>query len=101
MTLALRDGLAAERVVLLAAPSDVVRFSTAFADYLRLTPVTRTAMRRNLETRLRMRWDELHVPTIAGSLQYPAPWSFMTAATRTCRTGKASRSRRPGRALAS
>lgn len=72
VTLALRDGLAADRVVLLAAPSDVVRFSTAFADYLRLTPVTRTAMRSNLETRLRMRWDELHVPTIAGSLQYPA-----------------------------
>ncbi len=72
VTLALRDGLAAERVVLLAAPADVVRFSTAFADHLRLTPVTRAAMRRNLETRLRMRWDELHLPTIARSLRTAA-----------------------------
>jgi pimeloyl-ACP methyl ester carboxylesterase len=67
-TLALRDGLAAERIVLLAAPADVTRFSTAFADHLRLPPVARAAMRRNLETRLRVRWDELHMPTIARSL---------------------------------
>jgi pimeloyl-ACP methyl ester carboxylesterase len=67
-TLALRDGLAAERIVLLAAPADVTRFSTAFADHLRLTPVTRVAMRRNLEARLRARWDDLHMPTIARSL---------------------------------
>jgi pimeloyl-ACP methyl ester carboxylesterase len=68
-TLALRDGLAAERIVLLAAPADVTRFSTAFADHLRLPPVARVAMRRNLETRLRARWDDLHMPTIARSLR--------------------------------
>jgi pimeloyl-ACP methyl ester carboxylesterase len=68
-TLALRDGLGAERVVLLAAPADVIRFSTAFADYLRLPPMTRDAMRRNLEARLQARWDELHLPTIARSLR--------------------------------
>ncbi|MBA3497490.1 MAG: alpha/beta fold hydrolase [Gemmatimonadales bacterium] len=67
--LALRDGLAAERVVLLAAPADVTRFLTGLADQLRLSPTTRAAMRRNLETRLRMRWDELHLPTIARSLR--------------------------------
>jgi hypothetical protein len=94
--LALRDGLAAERVVLLAAPSDVTRFSTAFEDYLRLTPVTRTAMRRNLENRLRMRWEELHLPSIARSLGPPPCWCT-TAATPTCRTRKERRSRRPGR----
>lgn len=66
--LALGDGLAAERVVLLAAPADVVRFSTAFADYLRLPPGARAVMRRNLETRLQMRWDDLHLPTIARTL---------------------------------
>ena len=66
--LALRDGLTAQRVVLLAAPSDVVRFSTLFADHLRLTPVTRHAMRRNLEQRLRIRWEDLHVPTIVRAL---------------------------------
>jgi pimeloyl-ACP methyl ester carboxylesterase len=67
-TLALRDGLRAERIVLLAAPADVTRFSTAFADHLRLPAGTRAVMRRNLETRLQIRWDELHLPTIARSL---------------------------------
>jgi pimeloyl-ACP methyl ester carboxylesterase len=67
--LALRDGLAAERAVLIAAPADVTRFSTAFADHLRIPPVARAAMRRNLETRLSARWDELHLPTIARGLR--------------------------------
>jgi pimeloyl-ACP methyl ester carboxylesterase len=67
-TLALRDGLPAERVVLLAAPADVIRFTTAFADHLRLPAGARVVMRRNLETRLRTRWDELHLPTIARTL---------------------------------
>ena len=67
-TLALRDGLRVERIVLLAAPADVTRFSTAFADHLRLPAGTRAVMRRNLETRLQIRWDELHLPTIARSL---------------------------------
>ncbi len=71
-TLALRDGLNAERIVLLAAPADVIRFSTAFADHLRLPAGTRVALRRNLETRLKARWDELHLPTIARSLRVPA-----------------------------
>lgn len=71
-TLALRDGLAAERVVLLAAPADVIRFTTAFADHLRLPPGTRAALRRNLEVRLRTRWDDLHLPTIARALRVPA-----------------------------
>lgn len=71
-TLALRDGLRAERVVLLAAPADVTRFSTAFADHLRLPAGTRAVMRRNLETRLQVRWDELHLPTIARALTAPA-----------------------------
>ncbi|MEP6688084.1 MAG: alpha/beta fold hydrolase [Gemmatimonadales bacterium] len=68
VTLALRDGLAAERVVLMAAPADVTRFSTAFADHLRLPAGTRALMRRNLETRLQARWDDLHLPTIARTL---------------------------------
>jgi pimeloyl-ACP methyl ester carboxylesterase len=69
--LALRDGLHAEAVVLLAAPADVTRFSTAFADHLRLPAGTRVALRRNLETRLKARWDELHLPTIARTLHMP------------------------------
>jgi pimeloyl-ACP methyl ester carboxylesterase len=70
--LALRDGLAAERAVLIAAPADVVRFSTAFADHLRIPPVARSAMRRNLELRLNARWDDLHLPTIVRRLRTAA-----------------------------
>jgi len=69
--LALRDGLEAERVVLLATPADVVRYSTAFANHLRLSNSTRIALRRNLETRLKARWDELDLPAIARSLRAP------------------------------
>jgi pimeloyl-ACP methyl ester carboxylesterase len=69
--LAVRDGLAIERIVLVATPSDVTRFSTAFADHLRIPPGARTAMRRNLEVRLNARWDDLHLPTIARRLRTP------------------------------
>jgi pimeloyl-ACP methyl ester carboxylesterase len=70
--LALRDGLGAERAVLVAAPADVTRFTTAFADHLRIPPPARAAMRRNLETRLDARWDELHIPTIVRGFRTPA-----------------------------
>lgn len=70
--LALRDGLAAPRAVLIAAPADVVRFSTAFADHLRIPAAARTAMRRNLEVRLNARWDDLHLPAIVRGLSAAA-----------------------------
>ena len=72
VTLALRDGLSAGRVVLLAAPADVTPFTDAFADQLRLPAAVRIAMRRNLELRLEVRLDSLHVPTIARRLAAPA-----------------------------
>jgi pimeloyl-ACP methyl ester carboxylesterase len=72
IVLALRDGLVAVRVVLLAAPADVTRFATAFADHLRLTEATRQAMRRNLERRLQARWDDLRLPAIVRRLRVPA-----------------------------
>jgi pimeloyl-ACP methyl ester carboxylesterase len=72
IVLALRDGLAAERVVLLAAPADVTRFSTAFADHLRIPGRARKAMLRNLERRLNARWDDLHLPGIVARLRTPA-----------------------------
>jgi len=72
IVLALRDGLAAERVVLLGAPADVSRFTTAFADYLRIPERARQAMRRNLERRLEARWDDLHLPAIVARLRTPA-----------------------------
>jgi pimeloyl-ACP methyl ester carboxylesterase len=70
--LAMRDGLAVERAILLAAPADVTRFSTSFADHLRIPPKARAAMRRNLEVRLDARWDELHIPTIVRRFRTPA-----------------------------
>jgi pimeloyl-ACP methyl ester carboxylesterase len=65
VSLAMRQGLAARRVVLLAPPADVVLFSHAFAEHLRIPARARTMMRRNLESRLRFRFEELHIPTLA------------------------------------
>lgn len=65
VSLALREGLSARRAVLLAPPADVVLFSHAFAEHLRIPTRVRTVMRRNLETRLRFRFEELHIPTLA------------------------------------
>jgi pimeloyl-ACP methyl ester carboxylesterase len=62
--LAIRDGLKLERAVLIASPADVTRFTTAFADHLRIPAGARAAMRRNIELRLNARWDDLHIPTI-------------------------------------
>ncbi len=71
ISLALHDGLAARRAVLLAPPSDVVVFSRAFASYVGLPRRAHDAMRCNLETRLRMRWDDIHIPTLAAGLRAP------------------------------
>jgi pimeloyl-ACP methyl ester carboxylesterase len=68
VSLAMRDGLQAARAVLLAPPADVVLFSHAFAEHLRIPSRARDVMRQNLETRLRFRFEELHVPTVARSL---------------------------------
>jgi pimeloyl-ACP methyl ester carboxylesterase len=70
--LAMRGGLAARRLVLVAPPSDVVEFSKTFGDYLRIPSRARLAMRRNLETRLSMRWEDLHIAAIARELDVPA-----------------------------
>jgi pimeloyl-ACP methyl ester carboxylesterase len=72
VSVALSEGMAARRVVLIGAPSDVVVFSQAFAHHLHLPRRAHQTMRRNLEARLRMRWEELHIPTIARRLQAPA-----------------------------
>ena len=60
------------RAVLLAPPADVVLFSQAFAEHLRIPPRAHTAMRQNLESRLQIRWEELHIPTLARSMTVPA-----------------------------
>ena len=71
VSLALGQGLTAQRAVLLAPPADVVLFSHAFADHLRLPLRAHDMMRRNLEARLQIRWEELHIPTLARRMTVP------------------------------
>jgi pimeloyl-ACP methyl ester carboxylesterase len=71
VSLALRHGLTARRAVLLAPPADVFLFSRAFAKHLRIPPRAHDVMQHNLETRLQIRWEELHVPTLARTLTIP------------------------------
>jgi pimeloyl-ACP methyl ester carboxylesterase len=59
------DGLRATRAVLLAPPADVVLFSHAFSEHLRIPHRARNVMRQNLENRLQFRFEELHIPTLA------------------------------------
>src|ERR687890_2705482 len=72
VSLAMANGLKAKRAVLLAPPADVVLFSHAFAEHLRIPPRANDAMRRNLESRLQIRWEELHIPTLAQRMTRPA-----------------------------
>lgn len=72
VSLAMGNGLRAERAVLLAPPADVVLFSHAFAEHLRIPLRAHDAMRRNLENRLQFRWEELHIPTLARRMSAPA-----------------------------
>lgn len=69
---AMHGGLEARRIVVVAAPADVQRYSQDFGDYLRIPARTRLAMRRNLEVRLKMKWDDLHIPTLVRNLPAPA-----------------------------
>jgi pimeloyl-ACP methyl ester carboxylesterase len=71
VSLAMGNGLRAERAVLLAPPADVVLFSHAFAEHLGLPMRVHDTMRRNLEHRLQIRWEELHIPTLARGLTAP------------------------------
>ena len=72
VSLAMRHGLAARRAVLIAPPADVFLFTHAFAEHLRIPPRVRQVMQENLESRLQVRFEELHVPTLARSLTAPA-----------------------------
>jgi pimeloyl-ACP methyl ester carboxylesterase len=68
VSLALGQGVSAERAVLLAPPADVFLFSHAFAEHLRIPARAREVMQHNLETRLQVTWEELHIPTLARSM---------------------------------
>jgi pimeloyl-ACP methyl ester carboxylesterase len=72
VSLAMHQGLAAERAVLLAPPADVFLFSHAFAEHLHVPHRARRAMQQNLESRLQISWKELHIPTLARGIRTPA-----------------------------
>jgi pimeloyl-ACP methyl ester carboxylesterase len=72
VSLAMKDGLQPARAVLLAPPSDVYLFSHAFAEHLRIPHRARNLMRQNLENRLQISWDQLHIPTLARGMSVPA-----------------------------
>jgi pimeloyl-ACP methyl ester carboxylesterase len=71
VSLAMHRGLRAQRAVLLAPPADVFLFSHAFAEHLRIPLRARAVMRQNLENRLQISWEELHIPTLARSMISP------------------------------
>ena len=66
--MAMRGGVQARRVVLLAPPADVRIFSDLFARALAIAPAVQETMHRNLERRLRIVWDDLHIPTLVREL---------------------------------
>jgi pimeloyl-ACP methyl ester carboxylesterase len=68
VSLAMHRGMSARRAVLLAPPADVFLFSHAFAEHLRIPLRARSVMRQNLESRLQISWEELHVPTLARTM---------------------------------
>jgi pimeloyl-ACP methyl ester carboxylesterase len=68
IAMAMRRGLAADRVVLLAPPADVRIFSDHFARTLAIPLTVQQTMHRNLERRLRIVWDDLHIPSVVREL---------------------------------
>jgi pimeloyl-ACP methyl ester carboxylesterase len=71
VSLAMHRGLPAQRAVLLAPPADVFLFSHAFAEHLRIPLRAWVVMRQNLENRLQISWEELHIPTLARAMTSP------------------------------
>jgi pimeloyl-ACP methyl ester carboxylesterase len=68
VAMAMRHGLGARRVVLIAPPADVRIFSDHFAQTLAIPPSVQQTMHRNLERRLQIIWDDLHIPTVVREL---------------------------------
>lgn len=68
VAMAMRHGLGARRVVLIAPPADVRIFSDHFARSLAIPPAVQQTMHRNLERRLQIVGDDLHIPTVVREL---------------------------------
>jgi len=69
--LAMRDGLAVDRVVFLAPPADPPSWAGPFASRLGVAPHVVERMRRRSEKRIGLRWDELKVPALATRFAVP------------------------------
>ncbi len=65
---ALRHGLQVDRLVLLAAPLSLAKFSQFLAHVLGLPLSVRGRMQRNLERKLQFRWDETDTDAALASL---------------------------------
>ncbi len=65
--LAVREGLAARRLVLLAPPSDLERYTGRFARIMRIPPTVRDSMKERLEKRFQVRWAELRIGGLPAS----------------------------------
>jgi len=70
--LALADGLAPRRVVLLCPVADPAAFVDRFAEQLKLSPRTMAALRARSERRIRFDWNHLPVVPIAARATMPA-----------------------------
>ncbi len=66
---AMAQGLALQRVVLIAPPSDVIGFSRQFARWHWMPERVRRAMQEAIEERFGVRWAELEAGRFAGRLE--------------------------------
>lgn len=71
VALAMREGLAVQRAVLLAPPANPSAFSQAFRDFLHLPTGVFETMRSNLEHRFGRRWEEFDVAGAAPGMSVP------------------------------
>jgi pimeloyl-ACP methyl ester carboxylesterase len=65
---ALRHGLKVDRLVLMAAPLSLTKFSLFVAHVLGLPLSVRGRMQRNMERKLQFRWDETDTDTVLADL---------------------------------
>ncbi len=68
---AISRGLRVDRAVTIAAPADLAGWGEKFRELFGLPTPVYERMRVNLERRLALTWDDLHVPTAAARLTVP------------------------------
>jgi alpha-beta hydrolase superfamily lysophospholipase len=69
---ALANGLNPERAVLISPPSDLVGYSYTFARWLWLPESIRAAMQAAVEERFGVRWEDIALERLKGTLDTPA-----------------------------